>query len=146
MINITNLIIWFIVGFIIVYFIRALHINKTLKKKVVSNSQIDSFAFKQSYKKAVVFFPFYFFPVWILCSYFYFTYSSFQNVILEGIVVAVIWFLLLIIFDLLIWLQRKKKWKMSWKEIYLKSQPWNLLMYYTIVISPIIVALIIYNK
>ncbi len=146
MINITNLIIWFAVGFIIVYFIRTFHIKRVIKKRTDIHSQENSFTFKKAYKKSILFFPFYFLPIWLLCSYFYFSNTLHKDVVLEGIIVAVLWVSLLIVFDFFIWLQTKEKQKMSWKEIYLKSQPWTSLMYYTTMISPIIVALIIYKK
>ncbi len=146
MINITNLIIGFIVGFVTVYLIKRVHIKRVLTKKRVSNPQKKSFTLANAYQKAVVFFPIYYLPIWIVSSIYYFSNPAYKDVVVEGIVVAVIWFVLAIVLDIFIWIYSPKKEKNHWKEIYIKTQPWTLLMYYTILISPIIVVLIIYKK
>lgn len=111
------------------------------KKNSTSTEQDKYTAFKKAYQKSTIYLPLYYLIVWIVCSILYFNASQPDHLVQVGISIGIVWGLLNTLADFLVWMGIKKGYQLSWSDIYIKSQPWTGLSYYTILISPIIIAI-----
>ena len=144
--NIILALIWFVVGFTLVNGIKVLHIvrsGRNLQKKSVKSDPASDNFFKIAYKKSLPYTPIYYLFVWLMCSTFYFSYHTSNDIFSDALKTGISWWLLTLLLEMLLWVIFRHKLQLSWKEMYMNSQPWLSISYYAILISPLILSMII---
>lgn len=142
----TIAILWFFVGFVLSNGLKYLHISRASKKLQLksSNKELsEDYFLKTAYLKSLPIIPLYYLLVWMLCSVFYFIMHKSANVYTEALFTGLFWWLLTLLLEMLLWVKTKHKLQLSWKEMYMKSQPWLSISYYAILISPLIISLML---
>lgn len=145
--NVKFALIWFLVGFVLVNALKILHTILSSRKKFNRYSQKDipvSAYYKQAYFNTLKFQPFYYVIVWLTCSYIYFTTHISNNLFTDALFTGISWWALTAIAEMLIWVLVNHKMNLTWKEMYLQSQPWISLTYYSVLVSPLVLSLILH--
>lgn len=144
--NLYLAIIWFLVGFVLVNGLKALHIlgsGKRQKKKSV-NKNVNPAQFTQSaYRKSLPYTPVYYLTVWMLCSTFYFLQHTPANIYKDALLTGIFWWLLTLLLEMLLWTVVRHRFQLTPKEMYMHSQPWISLAYYAVLISPLVLSMIL---
>lgn len=144
--NISLALLWFVIGFVLVNGLKTLHIlrsSEKLKLNSAYSGMDQSGRIKSAYKKSLPFIPVYYLFVWIICSIFYFTRHDSTQIYFDALKTGILWWLLTLLLEMLGWVIVKHKLQLSWKEMYINSQPWLSISYYAVLISPLIISLII---
>lgn len=144
--NLPLALLWFLVGFLAVNGLKTLHIlrsSKKIQQKLSNNGISSSESIKKAYQKSLPFIPLYYLLIWIICSIFYFHQHESPRIYLDALNTGILWWLLTLLLEMLVWVIFNHKLKLSWKEMYMNSQPWLSISYYAVLISPIVISLII---
>ena len=137
---------WFSIGFVLVNGLKMLHIvrsaNKMQEQTGYTSQETEDFQ-KKAYKKSLPYTPVYYLIVWLLCSTFYFSQHTAAHVFSDGLLTGILWWLLTLLLEMLLWIIARHRMQLSWKEMYMESQPWLSVSYYAVLISPLILSMII---
>ncbi len=135
-------IIFFFTGFIIINGLKALHFRKNRMSilKTQKTNFTENKINEQAFIKLLPYTPVYYLTVWLWCGIFYFANHTTQFLFYDGIATGVMWIVLSLIFETIIWVLIKHQMSISMKLMYVKSQPWMLLNYYIILVSPLMIA------
>ena len=137
---------WFSIGFVLANGLKMLHIFLSVKKMQKQtgymNQKTADFQ-KKAYKKSLPYTPVYYLIVWLLCSTFYFSQHTAVHVFSDGLLTGILWWLLTLLLEMLLWIIARHRMQLSWKEMYMESQPWLSVSYYAVLISPLILSMII---
>lgn len=136
---------WFLIGFVAVNLLKFLQIKRflnKLRKKPNPQTQTRANQLHAAYKKSTLYFPLYYLLVWLTCSTFLFLEIKPEKIVLTGLFIGLGWWALSLLIEMIIWVVSNHRFKLSWKEMYVDTQPWVSLSYYSIIISPIILAVI----
>lgn len=139
--HISNFISYFLIGYGVLNILKIIQIRRIISFLQKKDSKEATLIFKKAHQKSTIYFPLYYLIVWLVCSILYFNTSQTNHIIETGVAAGILWTVLNALADFLIWIGIKKKYQLTWKDIYLNTQPWTALSYYTIIISPIIVAI-----
>lgn len=135
-------IICFIIGFIIANGIKFLHFRRNTKRISSKTGQnlIRKDINELAFSKLLPYIPIYYLVIWIVCSSFYFSNHTSTSLFYDGLSTGITWLSLSFIFETGVWVLLKHKLSISMKQMYLKSQPWILLSYYIVLVSPLMLA------
>lgn len=144
--NVKLAVIWFLVGFLLVNGLKFLHTVNSSRKKQQRNDNREipvTAYYKQAYFNTLKFQPFYYVIIWLVCSYFYLSAHITGNLFTDALVTGIFWWAMTVIWEMLIWVLVNHILNLTWKEMYLQSQPWISLTYYAVLISPLFISLIL---
>ena len=116
--------------------------NKMQEQTGYTSQETEDFQ-KKAYKKSLPYTPVYYLIVWLLCSTFYFSQHTAVHVFSDGLLTGILWWLLTLLLEMLLWIIARHRMQLSWKEMYMESQPWLSVSYYAVLISPLILSMII---
>jgi len=117
-------------------------VNAVQVKNTYEVSEYDILA----YAATVPFHPLYNIILWPLFAYLYYKMAKpMKNYWETALNLGLSWTIITIIFDLVAWVLIHHPWAMTWKEMYLDYQPWLMLIYISIFISPFI-GMVFYKK
>ena len=142
--NIKLALLLFIVGFVLVNGLKFMFVSfgyKKMLKKTAKNGIPDTDFYKSAFKPTIMFQPFYYVFVWLICSYIYISKHGSTNIFSDSLKTGILWVTLTILIEMVIWVIANHKMKLSWKEMYIYTQPWILLNYYAVFVSPLILSL-----
>ena len=144
--NLPLALLWFLIGFVLINGVKVLHITRSAKKLQnlsVNPGSSSEKHLKTGYRKSLPYTPVYYLFVWLTCSTFYFSNHASVNIFTDALKTGILWWLLTLLFEMLIWVIAKHKLQLTWKEMYVNSQPWLSISYYAVLISPLILSMII---
>lgn len=145
--NITQAFIWFLIGFLLVNGLKFLHtiVGSRMKHQRIKNNEIPVRGYyKQTYFGMLRFQPFYYVIIWLACSYFYFSGHISGNSFTDALITGIFWWAMTVICEMLLWVLVNHTMNLSWKEMYLQSQPWISLTYYAVLVSPLVISLMLH--
>lgn len=144
--NIFLALIWFLIGFLAVNGLKLLHIQRTVQKlklKPAYSSLSEPEIITIANRKVQPYSPSYYLVIWLVCSTFYFLLHDSPGIYKDALFTGILWWLLTLILETVIWVKGSHKYKLTWKEMYMNSQPWLSLCYYAVLVSPLILSMIL---
>ncbi len=144
--NILLALLWFLIGFVAVNSLKVLHIRRSMRKlqsKPAYSALSETELIKTAYRKSLPFIPPYYLIIWIVCSTFYFLLHTSPNIYKDALITGILWWLVTLLLEMLLWVKVQHKFQLTWKEMYMNSQPWLSLSYYAVLISPLILSVIL---
>jgi hypothetical protein len=144
--NLPLSILWFVIGFIAVNGLKLFQIQRKVQKlrlKPENPQKSESELIKAAYQKSQPYVPGYYLLVWIVCSTFYFLLHNSPGIYKEALMTGALWWLLTLLLEMVVWVKSSHKYQLTWKEMYMNSQPWLSLNYYAVLISPLILSMIL---
>lgn len=142
--NLMMAFVWFLIGFTLINCVKFLQLSRTLQKLKTKpeNANAQQAALVQlANKKTLPYLPVYYLIIWILCSSFFITGDAQTINFSDALKTGILWLALSFLFELMSWTLLKHPYRLSGKAMYKDSQPWISIMYYAILISPVLVAL-----
>lgn len=144
--NIPLALLWFLIGFLAVNSLKFSHLRRTMRKLQLNPAYTEypeAEIMKIAYRKSLPFTPAYYLLVWIVCSTFYFLFHTSPNIYIDALSTGILWWLLTALLEMLLWVKAEHKLRLTWKSMYMNSQPWLSLCYYAVLISPLVLAVIL---
>ena len=130
---------WYWIGYITVTVVGILH--TVFNIYVLHMKPMDANSMGEGYEKTKPFHPLYniiLFPILFpICAYLYLNTLS-APTITDAFITGLIWAGISIVFDVFGWVIIKHPWSLSFREFYVDYQPWISLIYFVILISPLI--------
>lgn len=150
MINIAQALIWLLVGLVLTNVLKYFHLKVGIKKythhpatKSLSEDEIK----KVTFLKSLPYTPAYYLTGWLISGLFYLQNYADNVRFVDALLIGVVWCGAVLLIEMYGWVVAKHKLNFTWKQMYMQSQPWVSLNYYSIIISPLIMAMIInFNK
>lgn len=136
---------WYLGAYVVVTLVGIGHtiFNWKVLKMDVKPEKISSMYDIVPYAKTVPFHPLYNIILWPFFAYLVLVQSASGGVWRDALVLGASWALLTIVIDLFGWVIVKHPWRMTFREMYVDYQPWIMLIYASIFVSPLIAALFV---
>jgi len=126
---------WYWIGYITVTVVGILH--TVFNIYVLHMKPMDANSMGEGYEKTKPFHPLYNIILFPICAYLYLNTLS-APTITDAFITGLIWAGISIVFDVFGWVIIKHPWSLSFREFYVDYQPWISLIYFVILISPLI--------
>ena len=126
---------WFWVSYILVTIVGILH--TVFNIYVLKMKPMDKNGMGEGYEKTKPWHPLYNIILFSIFGWLYMRGLD-NPTILDALINGAIWVLICIVFDLFGWVILKHPWSLSFKEFYVKYQPWITFIYFAIFLGPII--------
>ena len=126
---------WFVIGYLLTSLMDALHTVFNAQVRKIPNIRENGIA--EAYERTRKYHPIYNLILFSYASWLFLRGEAYST---PGIALqaGLIWLVLDVIIDMLLGVLIKHPFAKSWKDYYLKSQPWITLSYLAVLISPML--------